>query len=141
MAQANAFLGRGWSFPPTFDQTLAPGAVMVDGVEDIEQSIRLILGTTPGQRTLLPDFGCPLSQFLFQALDLTTETMIKDAVSHALLHWEPRITVNTIQVSGEQANEGRIDVAIDYTVRATNSRANLVYPYWRTEGTLLNLTS
>ena len=138
MAQASAFLGRGWSFPPAFDKAMAPGAEMVEGVADIEQSIRLILGTTPGERTMLPKFGCALSGFLFRKVDLSTETMIRDAVSFALLHYEPRIIVNAIRVSGAQANEGQIDLAIDYTVRATNSRANLVYPYCKAEGTLLN---
>jgi len=137
VAQANAFLGRGWSFPPAFDKAITRGAEMVEGVADIEQSIRLILGTTPGERTMLPVFGCPLRGFLFRKVDLSTETMIRDAVSYALLHYEPRIVVNAIQVSGTQANEGQIDVAIDYTVRATNSRANMVYPYCKVEGTLL----
>lgn len=147
----SSFLGRGWSFPPTFDKTLAPsgsltqrsmglaaGVQMAEGREDVEQSIRLILSTSPGERTMLPDFGCPVGDFLFKRIDTTTETMLRDEVSSALLHYEPRIFVNAVAISAGHVEEGRIDLSIDYTIRGTNSRANMVYPYCAAEGTLLN---
>jgi phage baseplate assembly protein W len=143
MADTSSFLGRGWSFPPEF--TKAPGvphstgAVMVEGVADIEQSIRLILSTTPGERTMEPKFGCPLADFMFQKIDLSIQAMIQGKVRSALLRFEPRIKVGAITVDISDAQDGRVDIGVEYTVRTTNSRHNLVYPYCLVEGTLLQL--
>lgn len=106
---------------------------MTSGEEDIRQSVRVILSTEPGERALQPEFGCPLRRFVFQRVDLMTRTRIKDAVSHALLHWEPRIQVDDVRVE-ETEEDGTVRIAVDYTVRATNSRFNLVFPYHTAEG-------
>lgn len=132
-AQNSAFLGRGWSFPPTFDR-FTRGVELVQGDKDIEQSIRLILGITPGQRQMLPAFGCDLAQFLFQPLDTSMATMIETVIRRALLDYEPRINVNAVTVvEGEDAERQEIGITVDYSVRTTNRRYNLVFPYYLNE--------
>lgn len=106
---------------------------MASGEEDIRQSVRIILSTEPGERALQPEFGCPLRRFVFQRVDQATRTRIKDAVSHALLQWEPRIQVDGVRIE-ETEEEGAVRIAVDYTVRTTNSRFNLVFPYHTAEG-------
>lgn len=129
----SGFLGRGWSFPPSFD--LASGGVrMVEGEQDIRQSIHLILGTVPGERQMLPPFGCDLEQFVFGPVDLSVQTMISTIVRRALLNYEPRINVVAVQVRLENdAQRSAILIEIDYVVRTTNRRYNLVYPYYLNE--------
>ncbi len=117
----------------------ALGAVMVEGVEDIEQCIRIILSTQPGQRTMEPKFGCPLADFLFHSVDATLQAMVVSKVRAALLRYEPRILVDEVTVDASGAPEGRLEISIDYRVRTTNSRHNMVYPYCVGEGTLLHL--
>ena len=134
-AQESAFLGRGWAFPPAFDRFTC-GAEMVQGDQDIEQSIRLIFGITPGQRQMLPPFGCDLAQFAFQPLDTSLATMIETVVSRALLDYEPRINVNSVTVvPGDDIGGQQIIITVAYSVRSTNRRYNLVYPYYLNEAT------
>lgn len=143
MRAARTFLGRGWSFPPEFSKpsnpAMVPGAAMVEGIPEVEQSIRLILSTSPGERIMAPKFGCPLDDFLFRNVDLSMETLIRDRVKAALLKYEPRIRVDDVSIAATAPLEGRIELAIAYTVQATNSRHNFVYPYCQIEGTLLRL--
>ncbi|MBI2512809.1 MAG: GPW/gp25 family protein [Opitutae bacterium] len=132
--QDSAFLGRGWAFPPTFDVDTGQ-ARLVQGEEDIRQSIHLILGMAPGERQMLPKFGCDLTQFVFGAVDTSVKTMIATLVQRALLDYEPRINVTAVDVALENDSaRSAILVGIDYVVRATNRRYNLVYPYYVHEG-------
>lgn len=131
-----SFLGSGWSFPPAFDPS-TPGVELVTAEEDIRQSVLLILSTEPGERAMQPRFGCPLRQFAFRRLDLTNQTRIKDAVYRALLHWEPRIVVGEIRVEAGGEPDGIVRVEVDYTVSATNTRFNVVFPYVLAEGSRL----
>ncbi|WP_397383938.1 GPW/gp25 family protein [Prosthecobacter sp.] len=143
MAGDTSFLGRGWSFPPEFTKPLglpqALGAVMVEGVADIEQSIGLILSTSPGERIMEPKFGCPLADFMFRNIDVSVKALIEDKVRAALLCFEPRISVDAATVDASAAAEGRLEIGIEYRVRTTNSRHNMVYPFSLGEGTLLQL--
>jgi uncharacterized protein len=127
------FLGRGWSFPPAFE-ALPDGVIMADGEDHIKQSIRLILSITPGERQMLPDFGCNLARFAFEPIDLTVATKIESEVHQALLHYEPRIIVNEVSVvPGDDDGQRVILITIAYTVRANNRRDNLVFPYYGNE--------
>ena len=130
-----AFLGRGWSFPPTFDPV---GGTVVAAVaeQDIRQSLWIILTTRPGERVMLPTFGCDLASMLFTSLTTTTAREIAATVTRAIVEWEPRVTVIAVDVA-EGTLDGWIDVGIDYCVRRTNSRSNLVFPFCRAEATLL----
>ncbi|MDJ0515648.1 MAG: GPW/gp25 family protein [Trichodesmium sp. MO_231.B1] len=127
----NSFLGTGWSFPPTFNQDT--GTVeMVSDESDIIQSLEIILSTRPAERIMQPDFGCELSQFLFEEISQGLITGIRGIISDALVYHEPRINVEEINIE-ESEQEGLLLISIIYTVRATNSRYNLVYPFYINE--------
>jgi phage baseplate assembly protein W len=111
---------------------------MAEGEDDIRQSIRLILGIAPGERQMLPPFGCDLGQFVFGPVDTTVQTMVGTLVKRALLDYEPRINVEAVDVTLENSSErSALRIEIDYFVRTTNRRYNLVYPYYLNEGTAI----
>lgn len=132
MTEDSNFLGRGWSFPPAFT---AGGAQVqtVAGEDDIEQSLCLLLATRRGERVMVPDFGCDLAEFLFEEISPSLVGQVRDLVSDAILNHEPRVLLNGVEVSDERAGEGLLLIEIDYQVRATNSRYNLVYPFYLRE--------
>lgn len=128
------FLGTGWSFPPEFNVQL--GEVMMSSDEqDIQQSLSVILSTKLGERVMLPSFGCNLDDLLFENLDLTTETLAKERIKDAILYYEPRINLLSISIDESQELEGVLLIQVDYEIRATNSRMNLVYPFYKIEAT------
>lgn len=129
-----SFLGTGWGFPPAFSNKAAEVAMLRD-VDDIQSSLEILLTTRPGERVMRPDYGCNLDELLFEPLTTTFKTYIKDLVSTAILYYEPRIEVNSIELDDTGELEGRIVISIDYTVSATNTRFNFVYPFYKKEGT------
>lgn len=131
----NAFLGRGWSFPPSFDKNTEE-VDMTEGTEDIEGSLRILLSTALGERVMQPKFGCNLNDMIFESLDTSLQTEMKNRVETALLYFEPRIDVRTIELITENEIDGKILISIDYVVRSTNSRSNLVFPFYISEGNL-----
>jgi len=134
MAASNPFLGRGWGFPPTF--SAGGGSVLtVSGVEDIEQSLALLLSTRRGERVMQDTYGCELSEFLFAEISTGLMGQVSDLIGDAILNHEPRILLNGVDVSDERSGDGVLLISIDYTVRATNSRYNMVYPFYLNEAT------
>jgi len=134
------FLGRGWSFPPTFNS----GRLGVDMLEyeyDVTSSLHVLLTTMRGERVMLPTYGCGLEELLFESLDTRTKTLVKDKIAAAILYHEPRVKVESIILNDELQMEGVILIEITYRVKSTNSRFNFVYPYYIQEGTDVNLTS
>lgn len=136
----NDFLGRGWSFPPTFDPQLQ-GVEMTEKEADIEKSLQVLLSTTVGERVMQPKFGCNLEELLFESLDTSTKTLIRDKVETAILYFEPRITVQKIELNTDRELEGVVLIEIEYIVSATNNRFNFVFPYYKNEGTELDLVT
>lgn len=132
MAAGADFLGTGWAFPPRFDPGGA-GVAMVSGHDDIAQSLAILLATRRGERVLHEDFGCELGDFLFGEISQRMVGQVRDLVSDAILHHEPRIRLDEVRVSADRAGDGVLLVTIDYTVRATNSRFNFVYPFYLRE--------
>jgi len=127
MIETPFFLGRGWSFPPTF----AEGEVrMVEDEVDIHDSLIILFGTLPGERVLQPSFGLDLTPLMFEPLSTTLTTLLKDRITTGLLVFEPRIRVLDLAIDDAQALEGLLLIRLDYSVRSTNSRFNLVYPYY-----------
>lgn len=126
------FLGKGWAFPPTFDK----GSEMVSEKTDIDQSLRLILFTNPGERMMNQEFGCNLREYTFEAINQTNLTLMRDAIEAAVLKWEPRITLEKIEIDSSESYAGKLIFSLEYTIRVTNSRSNLVYPYYLTEANL-----
>jgi len=130
------FLGRGWSFPPEF-QRLSKETKVVSGEEDILQSLLILLSTRPGERLMHPTFGCGIHEMVFESINESTITEIRDRIGRAILFFEPRITLDRIDVASEDVLDGFLRIQIAFTVRATNSRSNLVYPFYFREGTHL----
>lgn len=130
------FLGRGWHFPPVFDPRTKQVA-MVAGVDDIEESLRILLATHPGERVMLPAYGCGIRHIVFETLSESTLTELKELIRKAVLFFEPRITLERIEVAMPDALHGRLDIRLDYTVRTTNTRHNLVYPLYLHQATNL----
>ena len=129
-----SFLGTGWSFPPQFDNQLGSVAMLSDS-EDIRSSLEILLSTRPGERVMLANYGCHLDELLFEPLTTTMKTYMKDLIQTAILYYEPRIDVNKIGLVDTGEMEGRILITVDYTIRATNSRFNYVFPFYLQEGT------
>jgi phage baseplate assembly protein W len=122
------FLGRGWAFPVGVDAT---GDVRTAADErTVEESIRVILGTAKGERVMRPDFGCGIHEYAFETVDANTLTLVETSVEDALVEFEPRIAVEEVSVSTEDISEGVLLVEIDYRVRDSNTRRNLVYPFY-----------
>ncbi|MBC7849297.1 MAG: GPW/gp25 family protein [Chitinophagaceae bacterium] len=130
----NSFLGTGWNFPPAFTKNAA-GVEMISNEADIQSSLEILLTTRPGERVMRPDYGCNLDELLFEPLTTTFKTYIKDLVSTAILYHEPRIEVNKIELDDSGNLLGIVMIAIEYTIRSTNSRYNYVFPFYRAEGT------
>lgn len=131
----NSFLGRGWSFPPTFNQQT--GAVeLVSDYEDIHESLNILLSTSLGERVMQPKYGCNLNDYLFEPLSSSMIGYIKDRVQTAILLYESRIIADKIDVTADSSFdliEGRFTISIEYTVPETNSRFNYVYDYYKNE--------
>lgn len=138
METDNAFLGRGWGFPPTFDKA-SKSVGMLEEVKDIESSLDILLSTRLGERIMQPNYGCNLDEMVFEAMNLTMLTYLKDLVENAILYYEPRIDLEGLSIDTSQQYEGLLLINIDFTVRTTNSRMNYVYPFYKNEGSDLPL--
>jgi uncharacterized protein len=132
-------IGRGWHFPPAFDRGVLGAAMTATAQDEIDQSLSVLFATRPGERIMLPGYGCDLRRFLFRAIDSSTAAEIKDAIGTAILRWEPRITVNSITVDGRDYLDGRLLLSVEYTINTTNSRTNRVFPLYLQEATNLPL--
>jgi hypothetical protein len=129
------FLGTGWAFPPAFDKLLGSVSLVSDE-DDINQSLNVLLSTSLGERVMQPRYGCNLVDYLFEPLSSTTIGFIKNLVSNAILYYEPRITVDNIDVTPDTSSDlftGRFTVTVTYSIPGTNSRFNYVYDYYKNE--------
>lgn len=131
-----AFLGTGWSFPPTFSR-LSASVDMVSAETDIRESLLVLFSTAWGERVMLPAYGCDLSRIVFHGVTSTLQTEIAASLRQAVLNWEPRIDVLDVAVQPDASVDGLVLVTLDYLIRHTNSRSNLVYPFYLREGTLV----
>ena len=127
-------LGRGWAFPPQFARD-RKALDMVSAEEDIRQSLAILFSTVPGERVMQPDYGCGLHAMVFEGIDEATLTEIRDVIDRAVLFFEPRIDLESIDVSVEDELTGHIELTVTYRIRGTNSRSNMVYPFYVLEGT------
>jgi len=127
-----SFLGRGWAFPPRFSSSGAQ-VTMVSGVDDIHESLQILLSTRLGERVMNEDFGCDLSAMLFDEVDQTFINEVTGIVENAIIYHEPRIKMDALQIDTSDADAGLLLISILYTVRATNSRYNMVYPFYINE--------
>jgi phage baseplate assembly protein W len=127
----DSFLGRGWSFPPTFNK--GDGVQMLQGEDDIQSSLQILLSTSIGERVMQPEFGCNTNAMLFESITTGFQTYMKNLVKNAILLYEPRIDLQSVDLLTQNAADGLILISIDYVVRTTNTRGNLVYPFYVNE--------
>lgn len=127
------FLGRGWSFPPTFDYDT--GSVqMLEEIEDIYSSLHILLTTITGERIMQPRFGCNLEELLFESIDTSLKTLIIDKIETSILYFESRIKPLRIDLIDDLELEGKLLIEVDFIVKSTNSRFNFVFPFFKNEG-------
>lgn len=127
------FLGQGWAFPPTFIRG-ANTVILVKETEDIHQSLMILLSTALGERVMRADFGCNLDQQVFEPLSLAFQTFLSDLVRKAIERYETRIEINNIDITVDNL-EGRVNILVVFTIITTNTRSNIVYPFYLNEGT------
>jgi len=137
MENKKSFLGVGWGFPPEFKMG-QKSVKMISDEEDIKSSLHILLTTRLGERVMLPEYGCNLEELLFENLDRTLITYIIELIKTAILYHEPRIDVIKIDISETEPLEGKLIIEIEYRIRATNSRTNVVFPFYKEEGTDIN---
>ncbi len=122
------FIGSGWAFPLRTDAT---GRIaLVSREREIEESMRLILGTAPGERPLRPEFGCAINDFIFANPDASTVGRISAEVRASLERWEPRIAVHDVVVSFDSEDPTLLYIDIRYSISNTNDPRNLVFPFY-----------
>ena len=123
-----SFIGRGFGWPLGVDHT---GSIrLTSGVPDLDESIRLVLMTAPGERLMRPQFGCRIWDLLFEPVTGNLLGLIAEAVREALAQWEPRVVVDDVRPEADPDNQALVRIQISYRVRATNDRRNLVYPFY-----------
>ena len=128
----NDFLGTGWGFPVA--PTTAGHIALAPLEASIRESVLLIIGTAKGERVMRPTFGCGIHDLVFAPNDSTTAALVSFAVREALIDWEPRIEVLTVQATSEPEEGNTLLVHIQYRVRSTNNIFNLVYPFYLDKG-------
>ncbi|MCB0896387.1 MAG: GPW/gp25 family protein [Nocardioidaceae bacterium] len=126
------FIGAGWAFPPTTDAT--GGVALVTREREIDQAIRLILGTARGERPMRPEFGCRIHDHVFGPANGATAGQVAYDVREALERWEPRIVVLEVGVAYDRVEHGVLYVDVSYQVLGTNDPRNLVFPFYTIPG-------
>jgi uncharacterized protein len=135
-----SFMGRGWKFPPTFVKKPCI-ALTVEAEEDIRESLHILLQTRLRERVMQSRYGCNLDMLLFESITTTFLSFVKEHIRSSIQLYEPRI--NLLQVTMDTSNlfSGMIQIRIDFEVRATNRRDNVVYPFYLNEGTHVDVNS
>ena len=128
-----SFLGIGWHFQPEFNKE-AGGTVMVSNEENIRQSLWILLSTSPAERIHRYGYGCSIRKYVFEQMDVTTQTLLKEQIQKAIIMYEPRIIPDSILFDMEK-QAGVLLIELNYTIRQTNRRSNMVYPFYLNEGT------
>lgn len=124
---AEQFVGSGWAFPLRIGPT--GGIALVSGEQEIEEAIRLILATAPGERPMRPEFGCAIHDFVFAPVNEQTAGRIQHEVHASLDRWEPRIEVHSVVVS-PAADQSVLHIDVRYSIRGTNNPRSLVFPFY-----------
>lgn len=130
---SQAFLGTGWAFPPRFVDNGAK-VETVSGAEDVHQSLQILLGTARGERLMREDFGADLRAFQFEEIDRALINRMTAQISDAILYYEPRVELLSLNLNPSEQQEGLLLIELSYAVQGTNSRFNMVYPFYLNEG-------
>jgi phage baseplate assembly protein W len=122
------FVGAGWAFPLGVDAR--GGIALARRDQELEQAIRLILATYPGERPMRPEFGSKVRDFVFRSATIDTAAELASEVEKALTRWEPRITVEHVNVTVDEDDRSRLYIDLGYSIKGTNDRRNLVFPFY-----------
>ena len=125
---SSKIVGTGWRFPILPDA--AGGLTYVDGDENVEQSLKILLLTNLGQRVMRPDFGSKAQSMVFAPGSLQFLGLLETTIREAVRDWEPRIDLEQVRAETDLEDETRVTVHIGYRVRQTNTRSNLVFPFY-----------
>lgn len=129
---STSFLGQGWGFPPSFSKN-GRDMQRVAEHQDIQQSLYILLGTAQNERIMREDFGCDLQRFMFEEISQSLINSLTALITDAVSYYETRIKLNNVLVDQDGQVDGLLTITLDYTVRSTNSRFNLVYPFYLNE--------
>lgn len=132
MSARREYLGTGWGFPLRVNTQ--GGIATRSGEAKIEESIYLILGTAPGERPMLPEFGCGIHDLVFEPNNSLTRSQVVTRVREALVRYEPRIDLLHVQVESSPEQQNILLIRVDYRIRANNAINNMVYPFYLDEG-------
>lgn len=122
------FIGRGWNYPLGTDATGRIALASAD--RDLQQAIRMILGTAKGERPMRPEFGCGIHDYVFASADATTAGLLGAEVKRSLALWEPRIDVQDVQVSIDEVDRNAMYIDIHYTKKGSHDPRSLVFPFY-----------
>jgi phage baseplate assembly protein W len=122
------FIGAGWAFPLRTDAT--GGIALVTREREIEESMRLVLGTAYGERPMRPEFGCAIFDEVFSPADAATFGRIAADVRASLRRWEPRISVQAVDVAADEDDPTTLYIDVRYSVGSSNDPRNLVFPFY-----------
>jgi phage baseplate assembly protein W len=122
------FLGKGLKFPVEIDRR--GGVATREAEESIRQSIQIILGTAPGERVMRPHFGCQIHDLLYAPNNIQTASLAAHFATEALSKWEPRIAEIEVEAQPNREEPNRLDLRVQYRLRASNSSRNLIYPFY-----------
>ena len=129
---SDKLIGKGWAFPPQVD---AQGHIaLVSNDTELEQSIRIILATQPGERVMRPTFGCRLHELVFMPNNMDTAIRAQEYVDEALGMWEPRVEVQRVEVRPNPHRDNELLIEIDYLIKNTRDARSLVYPFYLIPG-------
>jgi phage baseplate assembly protein W len=124
----NPFVGTGWAYP--IGPNAVGGIAMVRGVDEIEQAMYLILSTTPGERPMRPEFGCPLMDYVFEPVNSSITGRIARTVEESLDRWEPRVAIEQVEVHISSDNPNCVFIDISYVIKGTYDERSLVFPFY-----------
>lgn len=129
------FVGQGWRFPIQPDENGRLG--FTSGDANVEQSMRILLQTSLGERVMRFDFGCRVSELLFAPGGELYLRLLEDTVKEAVRDWEPRVELLDVRAETDICSPEMVDVFVDYRIRATNTKSNLVFPFYLDQGQVL----
>jgi phage baseplate assembly protein W len=125
---SNDFVGAGWAFPLGVDSR--GGIALARREQELEQAMRLILATYPGERPMRPDFGSKLRDYVFRSASIDTAAELEHEVEAALQRWEPRVDINGVDVTVDSWERNKLYIDVTYTIKGENDKRNLVFPFY-----------
>lgn len=121
-------IGVGWRFPLGVDG--CGRIALSSGIDEIEESIEMILNTAKGQRVMRPEFGCRIHELIFAPLNAGTLAAAIRYVEDAIGYWEPRVELTDVLAEPDPKNPTCLLITIFYRIKATHDERALVYPFY-----------